>query len=376
MILRRSASHKLTASLRLPLAKVSNCFTIVLVIIHMPALPSTDIARHTLSNLRIKSWLLNQFYIRHNKTPSAQALADARGQIEARATFEGPANEVFTRIAQRDNAVYIDLADKEWRVVKVTAEGWRVHFNPRVRFRRPRGMGTLPVPERGGSINNLKQFLNLSHENDWYVLVCWLLGAFHPTGPYPVLVLNGEQGSAKSTTAGMLRALTDPNQCPLRALPRDERDLAIAANNAWVVAIDNVSYIPDWLSDALSRLSTGGGFATRELYADDEEKLFHASRPTLLNGIDSVVTRGDLLDRSYNISLPVIHADKRRQSQDLWIGFENSRAQIFGALMTAISGALANKGSVHLDELPRMADHAVWCTAAETSLGWAKDECD
>jgi putative DNA primase/helicase len=51
----------------------------------------------------------------------------------------------------------------------------------------------------------------------------------------------------------------------LRALPRSERDLAIATGNAWVLAFDNLSGIRDWLSDALCRLATGGGFATRQL---------------------------------------------------------------------------------------------------------------
>lgn len=39
----------------------------------------------------------------------------------------------------------------------------------------------------------------------------------------------------------------------------------IAANNSWCLAYDDLSHVPPWLSDALCRLSTGGGFATREL---------------------------------------------------------------------------------------------------------------
>jgi hypothetical protein len=52
----------------------------------------------------------------------------------------------------------------------------------------------------------------------------------------------------------------------------------VAAASSWITVIDNMSTIPDWLSDSIARLSTGGGLATRELYSDDEPSLFDACR--------------------------------------------------------------------------------------------------
>ena len=78
-----------------------------------------------------------------------------------------------------------------------------------------------------------------------------------------VLVLHGEQGAAKSTTARVLRRLCDPNTAPLRAAPRGVRDLMIAATNSWPFCFDNLEHLPPWISNALCRLATGGGFATR-----------------------------------------------------------------------------------------------------------------
>src|SRR5436305_515316 len=80
----------------------------------------------------------------------------------------------------------------------------------------------------------------------------------------------------------LLRSLVDPSVTPLRSEPREVRDLMIAATSGWVVALDNLSRLPQWLSDSLCRLSTGGGFATRELYTDSDEVLFDAQRPALL----------------------------------------------------------------------------------------------
>jgi hypothetical protein len=168
----------------------------------------------------------------------------------------------------------------------------------------------------------------------------------------------------------VLRALVDPNTALLRAEPRDGRDLIIAATNGWLVGLDNLSHLSPWLSDALCRLATGGGFATRELYTDSDETLFDAQRPVILNGIEELATRGDLLDRSIILYLPSIPEAQRRPEVALWHDFETARPRILGALLDAVSTALARVATVKLNRLPRMADFAVWITAAEAALGW------
>jgi hypothetical protein len=181
--------------------------------------------------------------------------------------------------------------------------------------------------------------------------------------------LQGEQGSAKSTVERLLRALVDPSTAPLRTTPRNERDLIIAASNSRCVAFDNISNLPSWTSDALCRLSTGGGFSARELYTDAEEVLFDATRPVILNGITDVATRPDLLDRSLIVTLPPIPEEERKPEAGLWRDFEKARPAILGALLEAVSGALGTVESVRLEGMPRMADFALWATAAEEALG-------
>ena len=207
-------------------------------------------------------------------------------------------------------------------------------------------------------------------DEDWPLLVAWLLAAMRPTGPFPVLALYGEQGSAKSTTARLLRMLVDPNSAPLRCEPREPRDLMIAANNGWVVALDNLSRITPWLSDALCRLSTGGGFSTRSLYTDDDEVIFESQRPAIVTGIEELASRGDLLDRALIVYLPTISEDNRRPESQLWADFEQQRPQILGGLLDVVAAAIRNLPATKLDVLPRMADFALWATAAETAL-WA-----
>jgi hypothetical protein len=193
--------------------------------------------------------------------------------------FAGPEEEVFLRIAGDGDAVYLDLCNDPWEVVEITKAGWRVITDPPVKFRRSKNSAPLPYPVPGGSIDELRPFVNVKDEDDFELIVAWLEGAFNPAGPYPVLEINGEQGSANSTLVRVLVSLTDPSVVELRALAGNERDLAIAASGNWVLGYDNVSYVSPKISDAMCRLSTGGGFGTRQLYTDSEEILFDAKRP-------------------------------------------------------------------------------------------------
>ena len=192
----------------------------------------------------------------------------------------------------------------------------------------------LPGPGSGGSIETLRDFLNVSSDDDFVLVVAWLLAALRNRGPYPVLILSGEQGSAKSTFSAVLRALIDPNTAPLRALSREDRDLFIAANNGHVLTFDNVSGLPTWISDTLCRLATGGGFAVRQLYSDQDEVLFDATRPVILNGIEDIVARPDLADRGLFLTLEPIPEDQRQPEGELWAAFEQARPFILGACAT------------------------------------------
>jgi hypothetical protein len=316
-----------------------------------------------------RSWLARQHFVHTRRAASDQALRDAAATIEGMAVFDGPEYKTSVRVAEYDGAIFIDLCDAQWRAVKVTAAGWEIVTRPPVRFIRSAGMLPLPAPERGGTVKELRRFVNVASDEDWALLAGFLVCAMRPSGPYPVLVLTGEQGSAKSTACRLVRALVDPNEAPLRAEPRDTRDLAITANNSWLLAIDNVSSLPRWLSDALCRLSTGGAFSTRALYTDDEERLFSAQRPVILNGIADFVTNGDLADRSIGIFLPRIHEAARRTERELWSEFNAARPRLFGALLDAVSCALRRLPETRLHYLPRMADAVIWATAAEPALG-------
>jgi hypothetical protein len=236
-----------------------------------------------------------------------------------------------------------------------------------------RGMTALPMPIDGGKIDELREFLRVD-DDQWVLIVAWLVAAFHPEGPYAILILQGEHGSSKSTVTRILRLLIDPSTTPLRAIPRNEENLAITANNSWVIAIDNVSDIPQWFSDALCRLSTGGGLGTRELYTNEEEILFDAKRPIILNGIGNIAKSGDLADRSLIVTIPPLPEAERLDEKSFWEKFEKVRPRIFGALLRAVVTAHQNVDQIHVPNLPRMADFVKWVSAAAPALPFTRED--
>ena len=312
-----------------------------------------------------RQWLVRVYYEVNKTAPNSEALQTAIGLAEARAVIDGPEREVFVRTGAYGGKLYIDLANQNWEVVEIDATGWRIVTAPSVRFRRSAGMRPLPRPVRGGSLNVLRSFLNVSSDEEFVLATCWVLAALRNTGPYPVLALSGEQGSAKSTFATLLRWLIDPNVAFLRSLPREERDLAISANNSHVLAFDNISSLSPWISDALCRIATGAGFATRQLYSDTDEILLDASRPVILTGIVDVVTRADLADRALAIKLDPIEETKRRSEREFMTAFMAAASEILGALLDGMVHGVRELPRVHLKSRPRLADFAEWASACE-----------
>ena len=315
-----------------------------------------------------KRWLARRYWERTDGAPNSDALSSALNVIEAKAHFDAPERVVHVRVGGLDGRVYLDLANATWQAVEIDSEGWRVIDTPPVRFRRAAGMLPLPHPVAGGGIDELRPFLNVRSDNEFSLVVSWVLAALRDRGPYPVLALFGEHGTAKTTFANILRSLIDPSTLPLRTLPRDDRDLFIAAVNGHVLGFDNISSLADWISDTLCRLSTGGGFATRALYTDQDEVLLNAIRPLILNGIEEVVNRPDLADRAIFLTLEPIPDDKRRLEAELWAAFEAVRPRILGALLDAVALGLERLPEIRPERLPRMADFAIWATACEPAL--------
>jgi len=314
-------------------------------------------------------WLAHRFFEATGATPGGQATEDALRAIEGAAIFKGAQYVPWLRVASHGGNIYLDLGDATWRAVRVTAHGWEVIAAPPIKFVRSRSMLPLPEPEIGGGIELLYDMINVQTIGDQRMIVAFLVGSLNPRGPYPLLALSGTQGAAKTTLSRVLRYMIDPHELQDRGPPRDEQTLIVSARNSWISAFDNLSDMPVWFQDALCRMSTGGGFSSRELYTDFDEVVIHVTRPVVLTAIEDIATRGDLADRTIHVKLPALEETQRITEAEFWAKVEERRPLILGALLDAVASALRH-ADMRPAVLTRMADFCAFVYAASPGLGW------
>jgi hypothetical protein len=187
----------------------------------------------SLKSKATRQWLSGLYYDKTRKVANSSAISAAIMALEGYA-MKGSLYPTFIRMAKGDNAIFIDLGDDTREAIRVTTNGWDIIKNPPVKFRRHKGLKPLPRPERGGSIDDLRTILNIANNNLWLLVKGWLIGSLSPKGPYAILAIAGEQGSAKTWLEKILRSTIDPNELAVRRPPRNTEDLMIAANNNWV----------------------------------------------------------------------------------------------------------------------------------------------
>ncbi len=317
--------------------------------------PDGHFEHYRLRDKRTRQWLAARYYDSTGDVVYSSVLSNVINVLEGFAQ-RGPMYETYLRIGGAGGAIYLDLGDPSWNAVAITAAGWNVIQNPPVKFRRTGSMLPLPGPVSGGSLDgDLRPLLNADSDETWLLIKGWLLGLLLPNGPHPILAFRGEQDTAKSYTQKLLRSVADPSSSPNRRPATKVDDLMVAAKNSWVVSFDNMSKIGDGLSDDLCSVATGGGIVRRTLYTDEDETILQVCRPIIMNGIENIITRPDLLDRSIYITLHPIPTASRRPEVQLIEEFNDKLPRILGALLDAAVVALQKQGEVRLDGPYRMA---------------------
>lgn len=301
--------------------------------------------------------------------PAQSALTDAMTVLEGVAQANEPRVPQL-RTARHDGRIVVDLGTTDGRCAIIGPDGWSRESRSPVLFRRSGAMKALPDPVRDGNgLTRLRDLLNMDQAG-FRLLVAWLVAAFIPDLPHPILTFRGEQGTGKSKSAQMVIGIVDPSGAPKRTAPRDVKSWATQAFNSWALCLDNVSYIPDWLSDALCRAVTGDGIVDRALYTDDDVVVLEFRRVLALTTIDAGALAGDLAERLLTIELSLIPDDKRREEAELDQAYADAHAAILASLFDLLAAVLKALPDVTLTERPRMADFARILKAVDTVNGW------
>lgn len=326
----------------------------------------------------IRSGVFSQFlsglyYQSRGKAANGENLAAAKNVLGFKARFEGPRHVLHNRFAAHDGALWIDLADEGQRAVRVTPDGWTV-TTPPILFRRFGAQAPLPEPRTGGDLRKLLSFVNVRAEQDEVLLLAWLTTAVLGHVARPILDLYGPQGSAKTTAAKMLRALTDPSAAASNRLSHQDDELALTLETNAVPFFDNVTAIPARAAELLCQAVTGGGFSKRELYSDSDEIVYSFRRAILITGINVPTHAPDLLDRLLLVQLDRVAREDRRPDAGLWHAFDAAVPAIFGGLLDALAGAMRVHPETErtVSTLERLADFTLWGASVAEALGFGR----
>lgn len=313
-------------------------------------------------------WLRAIFYGATRRGIGDATLSAVAATLFAIGVHEGDLFEVHLRCAKHEGNYYIDLCNDSWQVVRISNSGWCVLDQSPVMFTRTNNMRELPLPEGDGDFDTIWKYVNVP-ERQRTLLLTWMIDSCRPDTPFPLFELCGEQGTAKSSSQRFLRDLLDPNKVNLRGRPRSVEDIFVAADNNWMPSFENLSGLSREQQDALCTVSTGGGFATRQLYTNGDEFVLESKRPVMLNGINRVATQPDLIERAITIEAPIIPPGSRVSEQDLSANWSIDRKSIFIGFLDRFSAALYCLQNIQITNVHRMADFQLLGEAVCHSLG-------
>lgn len=317
----------------------------------------------------VAAWLARKYFDFRKKVAGNGALKDCINTMKGYAFHGMKGRRVWLRMAEDKSDLLIDLGDEQHQCVHVHNGAWDIISKPPVHFRRAKGILPLATPAREGSLDLLLRYINCPSESEWRLLRAWMVGCWRASGPFPILVLSGQQGAGKSTMAEFIRTCIDPNKCMLRQKAKSRHDFIIASANSWILAYDNLSYLDEEMADALCCISTGTGFTCRALYTDMQEVLIQTCRPIITTSIEDIATRSDLLDRSLLIHCQPLDTEQRRSARVLREAFTADLPLIIGGLCNLLAQAHKRYRYVREKGLPRMADWARLGIAIEQALG-------
>jgi hypothetical protein len=331
---------------------------------------------HRLKTKGFREWLLLVYFDSRNDVPNDNSIRSAIALLGAIARYRGERREAFVRRAFYEGKLYIDLCDDRWRAIEVLPstdgkeDNWSIVDEPPVLFLRAPGMLALPDPKRCDpkrGIALLQKQMRARTNSDFVIIVAFMLDALGGRGPHAVLFFTGESGSTKTTHTKMVRMLTDPNARPVRSKPKELRDVYVAAIKSGMVVYNNLSSLPDWLSDVFCVITEGSADSRRELFTDDEESVIFARAPVILAAISNIVTQGDLGARTLYAGLAPVPDSERKTEPELWKEFNEAAPEILGALLTGLSTGLRRLPTIKVT-LPRMATFAQFAMGCERAF--------
>lgn len=202
-----------------------------------------------------------------------------------------------------------------------------------------------------------------------YLCVCFF-GNYFPT---PIMLITGPQGTSKSTLTRFIQRIVHPQLISSLSLSNKLEDISIALSTRLLTCFDNASSVKPDVADILCSAVTKGCFQRRELYTTADERLIEFKSIIVINGIDIISRRTDLMERCIMLEMATIKPENRKTEKEVETVFKETLPKILGAIFDAIQQVLS-MDELELKTLSRMADFEELATKFAIAMGYSASE--
>lgn len=325
----------------------------------------------------ISSILRNMYFNIENQTISKSTVNTAYEMIKSIADNCKDNIEIINILYQSKNEIifniygsdgYVHIKKNHYELCK-KAKSDKIFFNVPCTPIFP----NISNPDSENYLSYIQNLFNIEN-NQCILFGVYIATLFIKNINHPLLILSGDYGAAKTTTAKKIVRILNPYG-DLTQLSKNIDDIATILANDYLIAFDNVSKLAVTrdLADLLCSAVTGSTYQKRKLYTDDEISTLKLHNPIIINGLSLHFPYSDLLDRSIIISLKRIDDKNRLTDQQVWDDFYTTLPYLQGCIFEIISKAMGIYENIILKNTPRLADFSLWgyavAEAIETGLG-------
>lgn len=204
-----------------------------------------------LSSQTFTRHILKMYVNRYKQGLSREIIAQLADYLTASAQDQ---RHLHNRFAWHDDTLLIDLGTPTWDIIRIASHGYEI-----IKLKRYSHQKALPIPERGGNLRELLEFLPVKDDDSEILLMVWVSTTPLEHNARPGIILHGLQGSGKSTISEFLRNLLDPSSTPTGCLSKDHAGSLQMLDHHAVPVLENLHRLPQWASDDLCRAVTSGG---------------------------------------------------------------------------------------------------------------------
>jgi len=279
----------------------------------------------------------HMYYSEYQRPLPKGVLEEIIAILAAYTKFEAEQKQLFLRVGEIGESFFYDLCNEFGDVVEIS-NVIKIKPTRKIIFKKFEEQKKQIISDKGKKLSGICKYINIA-PSEQLLFVVYIVSCFIPNIQHPILLLHGESGNGKSTISTMIKELVDPSKNALTKTSSSEADLYLSIERNWLTVFDNESKLSSKMSDNLCRVVTGIAISRRKLYTDNDAVSTNVKQCIILNGIENIATKEDLLNRSL-----IFEVIRKKESEvvpfgDLMREFEHSKPEflreIFNVLLKA-----------------------------------------